>query len=264
MAGHDIIVVGASVGGVETLQKLVTQFPEEFPASVFVVLHVLASSRGHLAKILDRAGPLPVTLAQDGEPFEQAHIYVAPPDHHLLVKQGELRLTRGPRENRVRPAVDLLFRSAAVAYGARVVGIVLTGTQNDGTAGLVAIKRCGGIAMVQDPAEAPYADMPQSALEYVKVDYCVPVAKMGAVLYRLAHEVPPETPAIPHEILVEAALAEHPINNNRTAELGTLAPLSCPECGGRCGNYPTPQSSAIAVALGTPLRPRVCWPDSRR
>jgi two-component system chemotaxis response regulator CheB len=233
MAGHDIIVVGASVGGVEALQKLVTQFPEEFPATVFVVQHVFASSAGHLAKILDRAGPLPATQVQDGETFEQAHIYVAPPDHHLLVKEGYLRLTRGLRENRVRPAIDPLFRSAAATYSARVVGVILTGMQDDGTAGLLAVKRCGGIAMVQDPAEAPYPDMPQNALEHVKVDYCLPVSKMGAVLYRLIQESPPDTPPIPEDILDEVEIAEHPNNSsNRVAELRTLVPLSCPECGG--------------------------------
>lgn len=120
MQGHDIIVIGASVGGVEALSNLVAQFPEDLPATIFVVQHVTPTATGHLAHILNRAGPLPATIAQDCESFEPEHIYVAPPDHHLLVKQGCLRVTRGLRENRVRPAIDPLFRSAAVAYGARV------------------------------------------------------------------------------------------------------------------------------------------------
>jgi two-component system chemotaxis response regulator CheB len=190
VVGHDIIVIGASVGGVEALSNLVAQFPEDLPATIFVVQHILATAKSRMAQILDRAGPLAATLAQDGECLEPAHIYVAPPDHHLLVKQGCLRVTRSLRENRVRPAIDPLFRSAAVAYGARVVGVVLTGMQNDGTAGLLAIKRCGGITMVQDPTEALYPDMPLSALAYVEVDYCLPVPKMGATLYRLVHESP--------------------------------------------------------------------------
>ena len=136
--GHDIIVLGASVGGVEALSNLVAQFPEDLPATIFVVQHISPTAPGQLAQILDRAGPLPATMARDCESFELGHIYVAPPDHHLLVKQGCLRVTRGLRENRVRPAIDPLFRSAAVAYGARVVGVVLTGLQNDGTSGLVA------------------------------------------------------------------------------------------------------------------------------
>jgi two-component system, chemotaxis family, protein-glutamate methylesterase/glutaminase len=167
MQGHDVIVIGASVGGVETLSNLVAQFPEDLPATIFVVQHIIPTARGNLAQVLDRAGPLPATMAQDCESFELGHIYVAPPDHHLLVKQGCLRVTRSLRENRVRPAIDPLFRSAAVAYGGRVVGVVLSGLQNDGTSGLLAIKRCGSIAMVQDPTDALYPDMPLSALEPV-------------------------------------------------------------------------------------------------
>src|SRR5262247_467324 len=196
MQGHDVIVIGASVGGVEALSNLVAQLPEDLPATVFVVLHVSATATGRLAQVLNRAGPLPATTVQDCDSFEPGHIYVAPPDHHLLVKQGCLRVTRGLRENRVRPAIDPLFRSAAVAYGARVVGVVLTGLQNDGTSGLLAIKRCGGIAIVQDPTDALYPDMPLSALDHVEVDYCLPVMKMGTVLYRLSQEPPAATPSI--------------------------------------------------------------------
>lgn len=231
---HDMIVIGASIGGVEALSTLVTQFPPNMPATVCVVQHVFATATGHLANILDRAGPLPATLARDEERFEPAHIYVAPPDHHLLVKEGHLRVTRGVRENRVRPAVDPLFRSAAAAYGARVVGVILTGMQNDGTAGLLAVKRCGGKAVVQDPQEAPYPEMPRSALEHVEVDYCVSLARMGAVLYKLTHEPAPETPPIAQDILIETEMAEQPVHhsNNRAEELGTLVPLTCPDCGG--------------------------------
>jgi two-component system, chemotaxis family, protein-glutamate methylesterase/glutaminase len=233
MTGHNIIVIGASVGGVETLSNLVAQFPEDLPATIFVVQHILPTATGRLAQILDRAGPLPATQAQDGASFEPSHIYVAPPDHHLLVKQGCLRVTRGLRENRVRPAIDPLFRSAAVAYGARVVGVVLTGMQNDGTAGLLAIKRCGGIAMVQDPTDALYPDMPRSALESVEVDYCLPVLKMGTVLYRLAQELPVETPPIPEDLLIEVDIAEDPTDSrSRIEELGASASLTCPECSG--------------------------------
>src|SRR5262245_26858377 len=233
MAGHDIIVIGASLGGVEALSKLVVQFPPDFPATIFVVQHVMPNGLGNFARILDRAGPLPATLAQDGERFQQAHIYVAPPDHHLLVKPGYVRVMHGPRENRVRPAIDPLFRSAATAYGTRVVGIVLTGLQSDGTAGLLAIKRCGGIAMVQDPAEASSPAMPQSALAQVEVDYCLPVAKMGAVLYRFTREPPQEALPIPQDLLAEIDITEHPDKSlDRTEEIGAIAPLACPECGG--------------------------------
>ena len=233
MQGHDIVVIGASVGGVEALSNLVAQFPEDLPATVFVVQHIISTARSNLAQILDRASPLPATIAQDCENFELGHIYVAPPDHHLLVKPGCLRVTRGLRENRVRPAIDPLFRSAAVAYGARVVGIVLTGLQNDGTSGLLAIKRCGGIAMVQDPTDALYSEMPLSALEHVEVDYCLPVIKMGAAVYRLSQEPPAATPSIPEDLLIEVDIAEKPVDNSdRAEELGAAASVTCPDCGG--------------------------------
>jgi len=231
--GHDIIVIGASVGGVEALLNLVAQFPEDLPATIFIVLHVIPTAAGQLAQILDRAGPLQATTAQDCEIFEPEHIYVAPPDHHLLVKQGYLRVTRGLRENRVRPAIDPLFRSAAVAYGACVVGVVLTGLQNDGTAGLLAVQRCGGITMVQDPTDALYPDMPLSALEHVTVNYCLPVLKMGAVLYRLSQEPPVATPPIPEDLRIEVNIAENPADNSNCAEkLGESVAMMCPECGG--------------------------------
>jgi two-component system chemotaxis response regulator CheB len=233
MQGHDIIVIGASAGGVEALSNLVAQFPEDLTATIFIVQHISPIATSQLPQILNRAGPLSATLAQECESFEIGHIYIAPPDHHLLVKQGYLCVTRSLRENRVRPAIDPLFRSAAVAYGPRVVGVVLTGLQNDGTAGLLAIKRCGGIAMVQDPTDAPYPDMPLSALEHVKVDYCVPVLKMGAVLYRLSQEPPAATPPIPQELRIEANITENPNENNDCAEqLGELVSSTCPECGG--------------------------------
>lgn len=237
MPGHDMIVIGASAGGVEALSRLVAQFPEDLPATVCVVQHTMASALGRMAKVLDRAGPLPATQAQDGERFEPAHIYVAPPDHHLLVKQGHLRVTHTIRENRVRPAIDPLFRSAAVAYGARVAGVVLTGLLNDGTAGLLAIKRCGGLAIVQDPTDALQPAMPRSALEHVEVDYCVPLMHMGALLYRLTQEPSQHTGPIPEDVLedlrIEVDIAENPNDNGHQVErLGTLAPLICPDCNG--------------------------------
>jgi two-component system chemotaxis response regulator CheB len=158
---------------------------------------------------------------------------VAPPDHHLLVKQDYLRVTRGLRENRVRPAIDPLFRSAAVAYGSRVVGVVLTGLQNDGTSGLLAIKRCGGIAIVQDPTDALYPNMPLNALEQVEVDYCVPLIKMGAILYRLNQEPAAAMPPIPQDLRIEVSIAENPTDHSvHTEELGESVAVICPECGG--------------------------------
>ena len=233
MGGRDIFVIGASAGGVEALTRLVVQFPKDLEAAVFIVQHIAPTATSYLAQILNRASPLPATQAQDGEKFELGHIYIAPPDHHLLIKPGYMHVFHGLRENRVRPSVDPLFRSAAVAYGARVVGVLLTGMQSDGTVGLLAVKRCGGIAMVQDPTDALYPDMPRHALEDVAVDYCLPVSKMGAVLYRLTQEPPLTTLPIPHNLLVEEDIVEHPNDSTaRVDELGTLVPLICPDCGG--------------------------------
>jgi two-component system chemotaxis response regulator CheB len=189
--------------------------------------------------------------AQDGTSFQQSHLYIAPPDHHLIVKEGYMRVTRGPRENRVRPAIDPLFRSAAAVYGARVVGVILTGLQNDGTAGLLAVKRCGGVTMIQEPDEALYPEMPLSVLAHMEVDYRLPVVKMGGVLYRLTHEVPAETPPIPRDIIAEVEIAERPTDIiNREEELGTLAPLTCPDCGGPLWGLHTDKMQRYRCRLG--------------
>src|SRR5215207_239744 len=186
MSGHDIIVVGASAGGVEALSQLVASLPPDLPASVFIVLHIPAEGTSVLPRILNRAGPLPAIHPLDGQVIEKGHVYIAPPDHHLLIKQGYVELTRGPRDNGHRPSVDPLFRSAARAYGRRVVGVVLTGALDDGTAGLLAVGMRGGICVVQDPQDALYAGMPQSAIDNVEVDHVVPLAEMGELLMQLA------------------------------------------------------------------------------
>lgn len=151
---HDIILLGASAGGVDALTGLCRGLPNDLPAAVMVVQHVAPTARSVLPQLLDRAGPLPAAHAEDGEVIRPGQIYVARPDHHLLVNGDgrRLMLRRGPQENRTRPAIDPLFRSAAVAFGPRVVGVVLSGLLDDGTAGLVAIKACGGVSVVQDPA----------------------------------------------------------------------------------------------------------------
>lgn len=156
MPGHDIIVIGASAGGVEALVTLTRSLHRNLQAAVFVVLHIPPQSPSLLPEILSRAGQLKAVQAADDMKIEHGHIYVAPPDHHMLVERGKVRVVHGPKENRHRPAVDPLFRSAALAYGPRVIGVILTGALDDGTAGLLAVKRRGGIAIVQDPDEALY------------------------------------------------------------------------------------------------------------
>ncbi len=186
MFGHDIIVVGASAGGVDALPKLIGCLPHDLPAAVFIVLHIAAQGPDLLPEIIQRAASLSVAHGRDGEKIRPGHVYVAPPDHHLQVKGLCVRLSRGPRENFHRPSIDTLFRTAAESYGSRVVGVVLTGSLDDGTAGLHAVKSHGGIAIVQDPKDALVPAMPQSALRNVKVDHCLPLSEIGAVLVRLA------------------------------------------------------------------------------
>jgi len=232
--GHDIIVIGASAGGVEALTQLVKRLPEDLPASVFVVLHIPPDGSSVLAKILNRAGPLPAAVPEDRERIVPGRIYVAGPDCHLLVKRRYVRLVRGPKENGHRPAVDPLFRTAARNYGPRVVGVVLSGTRDDGTAGLMAIKTSGGVAIVQDLGEALYVSMPRSALENVPVDYAMPVADIGDLLVQLASEPVEEGEMeMDDEMEQEADIAEFELESLKAERRpGIPSRFTCPECQG--------------------------------
>ena len=230
---QDIIVIGASAGGVEALTTIARALPPTLPAAVFVVLHGPADSPSLLPISLDWNGPLPAVHAADYLPIQHGHIYVAPADHHLIVDHGHMRVVRGPKENRHRPAVDPLFRSAAQAYGPRVVGVVLTGALDDGTAGLCAIKQCGGVAVVQDPNDALYRGMPSSALRNVDVDYCVPLKEIGPLLTQIAGEPVEVAPhSVPELIEREVIMATGMEGEAQHMPLGTPSVFSCPECGG--------------------------------
>jgi len=232
---RNIVVVGASAGGIEALSALLSLLPPDFPAAVVVVVHVAADSPGVLPHILARAGVLPVEAAEDGAPIQQGHVYVAPPDRHLLVEQGHMRVTRGPKENRFRPAVDPLFRSAAQAYGGQVIGVVLSGSLDDGAAGLWAIKDRGGLAIVQEPSEAAYPSMPLNALQYVEVDYRLKIAEMARLLPQLVSAVVEVKEALPvsdkMEIETRIACEDNPLDAG-VMTLGPLSPYTCPECSG--------------------------------
>ena len=186
---HDIIVIGASAGGVEALSRVVGEFPRDLKASVLVVLHV---SRGKslLPEILTRAGRLRAFHPEDGTPLEYGHVYIAPPDHHLLVEDGRARVVQSASENGVRPAVDPLFRSAAREYGPRVLAVLLTGALDDGTAGIIAVKASGGITIVQDPEEAFSPSMPRSAIATGSVDHVLPIRDIPVLLTALVEEQP--------------------------------------------------------------------------
>ncbi|MCL1468460.1 chemotaxis protein CheB [Argonema galeatum] len=237
MPGHDIIVIGTSAGGLKALGALVGTLPTDIDAALFIVQHLAADKPSILPKILADVGSLPASHPSDGEPIQKGRIYVAPPDHHLLVNQGSMRVVRGPQENRFRPAIDALFRSAARAYGSRVVGVVLTGYLDDGTVGLQAIKKQGGVAIVQDPKEAEYPSMAKNALRYVKVDRCLPLAEIPDLLVQLSNQpATEEAYPVTEEIEIESRIAEQQMNTQEFLEnveaIGTRTTYTCPECNG--------------------------------
>jgi two-component system chemotaxis response regulator CheB len=193
--GHDIVVIGASAGGVEALSVLMGGLPPDLPAAVFVVLHLMGG-RSMLAPILSRSGPLPATAAVEGELFERSHIYVAPPGTHMVLEEGVIHLTHSPPEKGCRPAIDPLFRSAARVYGPRTIGVVLSGLLHDGSEGLAAVKQAGGLAVVQDPEDAKFGAMPTAAMAATDVDSVAPVDRIAAVLADLVSEPIPAS-AVP-------------------------------------------------------------------
>lgn len=235
MKHRNIVVIGASAGGFEALKKLITDLPSDFQASIFIVWHMSAEVRGILPEIFNKLNSIHAANAVDKEPIAANRIYVAPPDHHMLIEEGYLRITRGPKENRFRPAVDPLFRSAAYAYGDRVIGVILSGGLDDGTAGLWRIKDCGGIAIVQHPADAEVSSMPESALREVKVDHCVAVAALAPLLVKLTTEEIMETNIMRKDektrIEINIAEEENALMSG-SLDIGTLSPFSCPECNG--------------------------------
>lgn len=196
MSDPAIVVIGASAGGVTALQQLVGSLPADFPGAIFVTVHFPEHGTSALPQILARAGPLPARHAIDGEPIVAGTIYVAPPDHHLLLTPSAVRLVDGPKEHGNRPAIDPMFRSAAAAFGARVIGVVLTGNLDDGTSGLSAITRAGGRTIVQHPDDAPFPSMPCSAIGHVAVDRVLPVRMIGAAIVDLATHSEPDRPVL--------------------------------------------------------------------
>jgi two-component system, chemotaxis family, protein-glutamate methylesterase/glutaminase len=187
---QDIVVIGASAGGIEALIELVSALPADLQASIFVVMHLPAWHDSALPAILTRSGPLPALHPESGEIIKRGRIYVAPPDKHLLIHSGDrVELWHGPKENNCRPSINALFRSAAVAYGKRVAGVILTGALDDGATGLWWIKQREGIAIVQDPEDAQFPQMPQAALTHVPADYVLPAADLAHILTALARGV---------------------------------------------------------------------------
>lgn len=230
---HDVIVIGASAGGVEAISRLVGDLPRDIRASICVVLHI-SRGRSLLPEILTRAGRLPAAHPIDHEPLQYGRIYVGAPDHHLVIEKGTVRSVHTASENGVRPAVDPLFRSAAREYGSRVVGVILTGSLDDGTAGVAAVKEAGGITIAQDPDEAASPGMPRSAVNSGFVDHVLPLRDIPVLIAALVEEDAPEVPRSygPHVRAMEPDLAEMPLALSGKDRPGQPSVFSCPECHG--------------------------------
>jgi two-component system chemotaxis response regulator CheB len=242
VAAKDIIVIGASAGGVEALQNLVAGLPRGLSASVFVVMHVGPRSRSLLPELLSAAGPLPAVHPADGAAIEHARIYIAPPDRHLVIQPGHVHLSFGPKEQHHRPSINVSFRSAAEAYGSRVTGVVLTGQLDDGTAGLWDIKRRGGVAVVQHPEEAAFPSMPLSALREIEADYTVRLSEMPPLLTRLASDG-------------LAATAGSSVMEKHEVDL-KLTDVTCPECRGTIWEVPRGNGREYRCRVGHSYSPR--------
>lgn len=237
MHNLDIVVIGSSAGGVLALKEIVKYFDKDLAASIFVVQHLAADHISYLPQILSSHGPLPALHPKDGEEIRKGVIYIAPPDHHMIIEGGHILIKRGPKENNFRPSIDALMRSAAYWYGSRVTAAVLTGYLNDGTSGLWSVRQFGGVTIVQSPQDALYPDMPRNALEYVDADYNIPLKDIGLLINKLAGQL--ATPGhVKNDLIRTRMKAEIEIASQQNAlskginKMGEKTDLTCPECGG--------------------------------
>lgn len=229
-----IIVIGASAGGFKAVTELISRLPPDLPTAIFIVMHLARSSSPEIIRnYLEKFSGYDCRIATDDEPITRGRIYLAPADFHMIIKKDRLHLTKGPHENRYRPSIDVLFRSAAANYGSGVIGIILSGMLDDGTSGMSAIKRSGGTCLVQDPLDATYPDMPISVLTQVDVDHRVPVADMGYILDDIfTRPNKPHTP-IPEDVKLEAEITERMLSSlDEVSKLGEHSNFTCPDCGG--------------------------------
>ncbi len=272
---RDIVVIGASAGGIEAVRLLLAELPHDLRASVFVVIHTPPFENDRLPSVLGRQSPLEIAYAQDGQKFHPGCIYVAPPDHHIILEGERMLVRRGPKENRFRPSVDALFRSAAYVHGNRVIGVVMSGALDDGTSGLWSIKRLGGIAMAQSPGDSLHPEMPRSAIEQVEIDHVGTAQELGALIARLVGEVVPAPQPLGEAELgllgieIDIAASGGAFDKGILA-WGDIAPFTCPDCHGslvrlregrllrfRCntGHAFTPRAllAGISESVGTTL-----------
>jgi two-component system chemotaxis response regulator CheB len=234
---RDIVVVGASAGGIEALKAFVKDLPADFKGSIFIVLHVPSYSETRLPWILSKVGNIEAVLPDDGEEIEPGKIYVAPNDHHMLLQEGKIVVKRGPKENRFRPAIDALFRSAAYVYGSRVIGIILSGLLDDGASGIWTIKQMGGTVIVQEPEDAEQPQLPKNVLQYVVPDYTLAAIDMGPIVAGLVKEPAPTKKNLTQEELQRLEMEVVIATKDNAFEMGVmnmgeLTTFTCPECAG--------------------------------
>ncbi|SDE96033.1 two-component system, chemotaxis family, response regulator CheB [Mucilaginibacter pineti] len=234
MEVKQIIVIGSSAGGIKAVNQLLSKLSPGLPIAVFVVIHMSKNSQAEIIRTqFQRATNYECQVAADGEPITAGKIYIAPANHHLFIKRGIVRLTNGPHENRWRPSIDVLFRSAAAAYDSHVIGIILTGMLDDGTSGMSAIKRSGGICIVQEPGEAEFEDMPANVLNNVQVDYQVLINDMGYIIEEILTQPKKDLVPIPEDVKIEAAITERMISSiDEMERIGEHSNFTCPDCGG--------------------------------
>jgi len=228
-----VVVVGTSAGGMNALIEFVAGLKSGMDAAVFIVMHLSRTSvSDFLVHKLQPHTSLVCELAKDGEAIKKDHIYIASSNVHLLVKKGNILLGKGPEENRWKPSIDVLFRSAAAAYNTRVIGIVLTGLLDDGATGMLAIKRSGGCCIVQDPNEAEYPEMPLAVLDNLEVDYCLSLSNMGEVIEEITQTLPAEI-AAPEDVIIESQIAERVVvDYENVKQIAEKSIYACPDCGG--------------------------------
>jgi two-component system, chemotaxis family, protein-glutamate methylesterase/glutaminase len=231
---RNIIVIGASAGGFNAIEALLAQMPSARDAAVCVVLHLSSKSNAEtIVHSFQKHTSIVCSVAEDGSAIEKGHLYLAPANLHMMIKNNSITVNMGARDNKYRPSIDVLFRSAAVHYGARVIGIILTGMLDDGTSGMNAIKRCGGITIVQEPLDAEFVQMPQSVINQVKVDYRVKLQDVGSVIADILAKPLPKSIPVPRELAVEAEITENMMTSiNELREIGNQSEFTCPDCGG--------------------------------
>jgi len=229
-----LVVIGASAGGLTALSELVRHLPARLDVGYCVVLHMAKTSMGdYIIRKLSQANTLPCKQVEDDMPIEAGTIYIARPNCHMLVKENKFMLGGGPEENRWRPSIDVLFRSAAIAYGSKAIGIILTGFMDDGTSGMWAIKRCGGRCIVQDPDQAEYPDMPLSVINNMEVDAIGAPSGMGKLIAGMIDQPAADPVSVPADLLIESAIAEKTaVGMELVSKIAELTPLACPDCGG--------------------------------